>query len=37
MVAYGYAHYLPNDLDLNAKKVQLTGKYPLQVVLFEFH
>ena len=25
------AHSLPNDLDLNAKKVQLTGKYALQV------
>jgi hypothetical protein len=25
------AYSLPNDLDLNAKKVQLTGKYPLQV------
>ena len=25
---------LPNDLDLNAKKVQLSGKYPLQVILY---
>jgi hypothetical protein len=25
------AHCLPSDLDLNAKKVQLTGKYSLQV------
>lgn len=30
------AHYLPNDLDLNAKKIQLTGKYPLQVLEKEF-
>lgn len=26
------ASSLPNDLDLNAKKVQLTGKYALQVI-----
>ena len=26
------AYCLPSDLDLNAKKVQLTGKYPLQVI-----
>ncbi|CAF4864954.1 unnamed protein product [Rotaria socialis] len=25
------AYSLPNDLDLNAKKVQLSGKYALQV------
>lgn len=34
------AHSLPNDLDLNAKRVQLTGKYALQVnssdLLFRF-
>ena len=27
------AHCLPADLDLNAKKVQLSGKYGLQVLL----
>jgi len=27
------AHSLPNDLDLNAKKIQLTGKYALQVII----
>ena len=29
------AHCLPNDLDLHAKKVQLSGKYPLQVIAFQ--
>jgi hypothetical protein len=32
------AQSLPNDLDLNAKKVQLSGKYALQVIhLTLFH
>jgi hypothetical protein len=28
------AYCLPNDLDLNAKKIQLSGKYALQVIIF---
>lgn len=30
------AQCLPNDLDLNAKKVQLSGKYALQVIFIFF-